>query len=96
MEQIGVKHIENVAPRVVASTLISARTLFLQNVRRSIKTLSGKQTDIDQEAKGIRKEINTLADSLADKARSAPSKAEVKNGKNILQALIELSLKRTA
>ncbi|MBP5627673.1 polyprenyl synthetase family protein [bacterium] len=48
------------------------------------------------EGKGIRKEIDDYANSLADKARSALSKAEVKNGKNILQALIELSLKRTA
>ena len=48
------------------------------------------------EAKGIRSEIDNLADSLADKAKNALAKAEVKNGKNILQALIELSLKRTA
>jgi hypothetical protein len=46
MEQIGVKHIKNVAPRVVANTLTSARTLFLQIANQSIKTLSGKQTAI--------------------------------------------------
>lgn len=48
------------------------------------------------EEKGIRKEIDLLADSLADKAKSALSSVEIQNGKNILQALIELSLKRTA
>ena len=50
MEQIGVKHIENVAPRVVANTLTSVRTLFLQIANRSIKTLSERQTAIIRES----------------------------------------------
>lgn len=48
------------------------------------------------EAKGIRREIALLADSLAENAKSALGAVEIKNGKIILQALVELSLKRTA
>ena len=48
------------------------------------------------ETKGIRNEINACAETLAGNAKAALKDAKIGKSKTILEALIELSLKRTA